>query len=163
MALQSSTVGFNLPGLSARNQNGGSGSVFPHHVSKQPHQEFKQGLNIVTNLPLQMAIYFNCFYFPFWFLTFLISFITKIDALEQVYKVIVGACLVTMTVVEIPRLYFGYAGNLKEGVSSLNPWLHHFNLLTTVSITDIPIGWFLVVDAANTVATSCVFAVYYRY
>ena len=40
--------------------------------------EFKHGLNIVTSLPLQMAIYFNSFYFPFWFLSFLISFITKV-------------------------------------------------------------------------------------
>ncbi|XP_060579132.1 transmembrane protein 17-like [Ruditapes philippinarum] len=104
-------------------------TLFP--VSKsakdpQKHQILKAGNDYVTNLPLQMAIYFNAFFSPFWIIVTLVGFEVKYEYLSILYKITLIAVYVTYTIIEVVRLYVGYIGNLMERV----PELAGFWLLT---------------------------------
>ncbi|TPP64280.1 Transmembrane protein 17 [Fasciola gigantica] len=96
--------------------------VFPvnrRELERLEAQRRKTGFEYVSNLPLQMLIYFNCFYAPFWFISSLVALI-----LEFVYKVINTAIFSLYAVLEGPRLYLGFCGNLMETVPELvGSWL----------------------------------------
>ncbi|XP_052802581.1 transmembrane protein 17B-like [Mya arenaria] len=112
-----------------RTMNNVTDRLFP--VSKsmrdpQNHQIIKAGNDYVTNLPLQMAIYFNAFFAPFWIIVTVVGLEVKYDELNILYKITLIAVYITYTIIEVVRLYVGYTGNLMERV----PELAGFWLLT---------------------------------
>ena len=78
----------------------------------------KLGNEIVSELPLQMALFFNVCYFPAWLIISIVITTVKYDHLNYLYKFVLVTVLVAATVIEIIRLYLGYLGNLTEKVIS---------------------------------------------
>ena len=98
------------------------------HSRNQPAKLPKIGHEIVTDLPLQMCLFFNLCYFPFWLITSIVIAYVKFEHLNYLYKFILVTLLVATTIIEITRLYLGYLGNLTEKV----PELAGFWLLTVL-------------------------------
>lgn len=97
----------------------------------------KLGNEIVTDLPLQMCLFFNLCYFPFWLIISAVIAYVKYDHLNYLYKFVLVTVLVATTVIELTRLYLGYLGNLTEKV----PELAGFWLLTV--LLQLPMQGFL--------------------
>ncbi|XP_029431084.1 transmembrane protein 17 [Rhinatrema bivittatum] len=74
---------------------------------------------VVSNLPLQMSLYFNVFYFPFWWVCYVTILQLKYSVLPDYYKFILVTILILMSLIEVIRLYLGYTGNLQEKVPEL--------------------------------------------
>ncbi|XP_074983326.1 transmembrane protein 17 isoform X3 [Caretta caretta] len=93
-------------GLSAawRSQSTGRGST---------HNE------IVSSLPLQMSLYFNLYFFPFWWVSSVVMLQLKYPVLPDYYKFILVTVIVLVSLIEAIRLYLGYMGNLQEKVPEL--------------------------------------------
>ena len=81
----------------------------------------KLGNEIVSDLPLQMALFFNVCYFPAWLIISVVITIVKYDHLNYLYKFILVTVLIAATIIEIIRLYLGYLGNLTEKVTQILP------------------------------------------
>ncbi|XP_043938147.1 transmembrane protein 17-like [Protopterus annectens] len=77
------------------------------------------GNEIISSLPLQMSLYFNVFFFPFWWVSEVIGLQLKYPVLQDFYKFIIITIVILMTLIEIIRLYLGYMGNLQEKVPEL--------------------------------------------
>ncbi|KAF6031733.1 TMEM17 [Bugula neritina] len=91
-----------------------------HHISK----DVRRGNEYMTSLPLQMALYFNAFFFPMWIISSCVTYQAKYECLDALYKVVIISLIVMMSIVEIIRLYLGYLGNLTEKVPELaGSWL----------------------------------------
>nr|KAG5702335.1 hypothetical protein BaRGS_003002 [Batillaria attramentaria] len=86
----------------------------------------KTGNEYVTNLPLQMLIYFNVFFSPLWFITSIVMLEAKFNNLSELYQIVLISVYIVYTLIEIVRLYLGFVGNLMERV----PELAGFWLLT---------------------------------
>nr|KAG5698426.1 hypothetical protein BaRGS_006621 [Batillaria attramentaria] len=86
----------------------------------------KTGNEYVTNLPLQMLIYFNVFFSPLWFITSIVMLQAKFNNLSELYQIVLISVYIVYTLIEIVRLYLGFVGNLMERV----PELAGFWLLT---------------------------------
>lgn len=97
----------------------------------------KLGNEIVSNLPLQMSLFFNLCYFPFWLVISIVIAYVKYQYLNYLYKFILVTVLVAATIIEVTRLYLGYLGNLTEKV----PELAGFWLLTV--LLQLPLQGFL--------------------
>merc|ERR1712156_339183 len=97
----------------------------------------KLGNEIVTDLPLQICLFFNLCYFPFWLIISIVIAYVKYEHLNYLYKFILVTILVATTIIEITRLYLGYLGNLGEKV----PELAGFWLLTV--LLQLPMQGFL--------------------
>ncbi len=97
----------------------------------------KLGNEIVTDLPLQICLFFNVCYFPFWLVIAAVLAYLKYDHLNYLYKFVLITILVATTVIEVTRLYLGYLGNLTEKV----PELAGFWLLTV--LLQLPMQGFL--------------------
>ncbi|KAK6468607.1 transmembrane protein 17B-like [Huso huso] len=78
-----------------------------------------QNHEVASNLPLQMSLYFNAFFFPFWWISEVVMLDLKYPALQDYYKFILVTVLVVMTAIELIRVYLGYTGNLQEKVPEL--------------------------------------------
>ena len=78
----------------------------------------KLGNEIVSDLSLQMSLFFNVCYFPAWLVVSVGMTSLKYDSLNYLYKFILVTILIAVTVIEATRLYLGYLGNLKERVSN---------------------------------------------
>ncbi|XP_053307175.1 transmembrane protein 17 [Spea bombifrons] len=76
-------------------------------------------VDLVSSLPLQMSLYFNTFYFPFWWICYVLMLQLKYVLLPDYYKFILVTLLILMTVIEVIRLFLGYSGNLQEKVPEL--------------------------------------------
>ncbi|KFO84378.1 Transmembrane protein 17, partial [Buceros rhinoceros silvestris] len=74
---------------------------------------------IVSSLPLQMSLYFNVYFFPFWWLITVVMLHLKYPALSDYYKFILVTVLMLASAIEAVRLYLGYMGNLQEKVPEL--------------------------------------------
>ncbi len=108
------------------------------HTAKPIHLPLsKLGSDIVTDLPLQMCLFFNLCYFPFWLIISAVVTYVKYDHLNYLYKFILVTVLVATTIIEVTRLYLGYLGNLTEKV----PELAGFWLLTV--LLQLPMQGFL--------------------
>ena len=70
-----------------------------------------------TSLLLQMFMFFNICFFPFWITANALMLNIKYDYLDSTYKVLLIAIQVIFGIVEVIRLYLGYVGNLQEKVS----------------------------------------------
>ena len=92
--------------------------VQKHHQKALPtNKSAKLGNEIVSDLSLQMSLFFNVCYFPAWLVMSVAMTILKYDSLNYLYKFILVTVLVAVTVIEAVRLYLGYLGNLTERVS----------------------------------------------
>lgn len=120
-----------FPGISESYYGAKSSPKFP--ISKL-------GNEIVTDLPLQMCLFFNLCYFPFWLIISIVIAYVKYDHLNYLYKFILVTILVATTVIEVTRLYLGYLGNLTEKV----PELAGFWLLTV--LLQFPMQGFLLMN-----------------
>ncbi|XP_029377870.1 transmembrane protein 17B [Echeneis naucrates] len=74
---------------------------------------------VLSSLPLQMSLYFNMWFFPWWWISEIVMLHLKYAALPDYYKFILVTVLIVMTLIEAIRLYLGYAGNLQEKVPEL--------------------------------------------
>ncbi|NXG75116.1 TMM17 protein, partial [Baryphthengus martii] len=92
---------------------------------------------IFSSLPLQMSLYFNVYYFPFWWLCTAVMLHLKYLALSDYSKFIMVTIMIVASLVEVIRLYLGYMGNLQEKV----PELAGFWLLTL--LLQLPVILFL--------------------
>ncbi|XP_014820279.1 PREDICTED: transmembrane protein 17-like [Calidris pugnax] len=92
---------------------------------------------ILSSLPLQMSLYFNVYFFPFWWLSAVVMLHVKYPVLSDYYKFILVTIMILTSLIEIIRLYLGYMGNLQEKV----PELAGFWLLTL--LLQLPIILFL--------------------
>ncbi|XP_071179889.1 transmembrane protein 17-like [Mytilus galloprovincialis] len=101
--------------------------LFPISKDAQDPQQYqlkKTGNEYVTNLPLQMALFFNIFYAPFWLTATLVTFEVKFSYLSTLYLILLIAIYVVFTIMEVVRLYVGFVGNLAERVPELaGSWL----------------------------------------
>ncbi|XP_063695059.1 transmembrane protein 17-like [Bolinopsis microptera] len=77
------------------------------------------GSEIISSLPLQMALFYNFYFSPIWFTATLTALISKHSALPDTYQFVTPTIFCIMTVCEAIRLYFGYLGNLQERVPEL--------------------------------------------
>ncbi|KFP29646.1 Transmembrane protein 17, partial [Colius striatus] len=92
---------------------------------------------IISSLPLQMSLYFNVYFFPFWWLCTVVTLYLKYPDLSDYYKFILVTIMILASLIEVIRLYLGYMGNLQEKV----PELAGFWLLTL--LLQLPIILFL--------------------
>ncbi|XP_026806682.1 transmembrane protein 17-like isoform X2 [Rhopalosiphum maidis] len=77
------------------------------------------GNEIVSSLPLQMSLYFNIVYFPFWLYTFLSLISFKLGCLSMLIQTIICVSLFLIMILECARLYLGVQGNLNEKIPDL--------------------------------------------
>uniref|UniRef100_A0A4W3JRF7 Transmembrane protein 17 n=1 Tax=Callorhinchus milii TaxID=7868 RepID=A0A4W3JRF7_CALMI len=99
----------------------GAATVTPGTEEKPPADD-----NLVSNLGLQIILYFNLWYFPFWWSCTVIMLHLKFWQLMGYFQMVQIAILVIVSLVELIRMYLGYMGNLQEKV----PELAGFWLLT---------------------------------
>ncbi|XP_052538413.1 transmembrane protein 17 [Tympanuchus pallidicinctus] len=92
---------------------------------------------ILSSLPLQMSLYFNVYFFPFWWLSTVVMLQLKYPVLSDYYKFILVTIMILTSLIEVIRLYLGYMGNLQEKV----PELAGFWLLTL--LLQLPVILFL--------------------
>ncbi|XP_055570814.1 transmembrane protein 17 [Falco biarmicus] len=85
----------------------------PHHPPSRADNE------IVSSLPLQMSLYFNVYFFPFWWLSTVVMLHLKYPILSDYYKFILVTIMILASLIEVIRLYLGYMGNLQEKVPEL--------------------------------------------
>ncbi|XP_007430603.1 transmembrane protein 17A-like [Python bivittatus] len=95
---------------------------------------------MLSSLSLQMLLYFNAFYFPFWCLSEVIMLELKFSLLPTYYQFLLVAAYLALVGAESVRLYLGYAGNLQEKV----PELAGFLLLSF--LIEMPVLLFILTD-----------------
>ncbi|XP_066583569.1 transmembrane protein 17B-like isoform X2 [Prorops nasuta] len=139
-----------------------SNHIFPGLIYYDQKEKFYElGNQVRSNLPLQMALYFNVWVLPIWFIVLLIDIDDKVNFnfgallfnsdfmafnvfqyyyLSDAYKFITVAVFLVVSVLECARLYLGYKGNLQEKI----PELASFWLLST--LIQFPLEIFLLLD-----------------
>ncbi|XP_068925116.1 transmembrane protein 17 isoform X1 [Petaurus breviceps papuanus] len=100
---------------------------------------------IVSSLALQMSLYFNIYFFPFWWVCNIIMLQLKYPILPDYYKFILVTVVILITLIEAIRLYLGYMGNLQEKV----PELAGFWLLSL--LLQLPLILFLLFNEGLTI------------
>ncbi|XP_062446393.1 transmembrane protein 17B-like [Rhea pennata] len=116
--------------LFTSNKTWDSGSVQIYHPARE----------VLASLPLQMMLYFNVYYFPFWCLAEGMMLQMKYSLLPRYYQLLLVAAFLILSLVEGFRLYLGYIGNLQEKV----PELAGFLLLSF--LIQLPLLLFLLMD-----------------
>ncbi|XP_056374265.1 transmembrane protein 17B-like [Hyla sarda] len=119
-----------------------SGSFFIQNKTRDcgESHSYHPGHEVVSSLPLQMALYFNVLFFPVWFISEFIMLELKYHLLPGYYQFLLITAVTILTLIESLRLYLGYIGNLHEKV----PELAGFLLLTLLIQT--PLILFLLTD-----------------
>ncbi|XP_015684060.1 transmembrane protein 17B-like [Protobothrops mucrosquamatus] len=120
-----------LPGLAGGRQRTGA------HLEQGQNQN---GHRVLSSLPLQMLLYFNVFFLPFWGLSEAIMLELKFSLLPLYYQCLLVGAYLTIVGVESARLFLGYVGNLQEKV----PELAGFLLLSVV--IEMPVLLFILTD-----------------
>ncbi|XP_061408111.1 transmembrane protein 17 [Lethenteron reissneri] len=105
-----------LPGRVRERLTSFSHAVFSGREIASPE---RAGTVVVSSLPLQMSLYLNAFYYPCWVTSEAVMLATKYPYMATHYCVVLTTVLVFMAVIEMSRLYLGYAGNLGEKVPEL--------------------------------------------
>ncbi|KAJ8944533.1 hypothetical protein NQ318_009696, partial [Aromia moschata] len=80
---------------------------------------FFLGRHVLSNLPLQMALYFNVIFAPVWTVFIVLFLIENYSSYNELYKFIIVTIIATLFVVEALRLYLGYEGNLRDRIPEL--------------------------------------------
>ncbi|XP_071439834.1 transmembrane protein 17-like [Hetaerina americana] len=99
-----------------------SDKIFPGllYSKSYPMSDFnKIGNEILTSLPLQMALYFNVVFFPFWLVTMCVMLAVKYEYLSAMYQFLLVTILIVVSLIECLRLHLGYLGNLTEKIPEL--------------------------------------------
>ena len=126
-----------------------SETMFPGITSTSSTSRYKNsmesaairlGNQVVSSLPLQMVLYLNVIYFPFWLAVTMTVTTVKYHLLNYLYKFVLVTVLVAVIIIEVVRLYLGYLGNLTEKV----PELAGFWLLTI--LLQLPLQGFLLLN-----------------
>ncbi|KOC66610.1 Transmembrane protein 17B [Habropoda laboriosa] len=93
-----------------------------------------------SNLPFQIALYINAWLFPLWLLSIIINLNAKYDSLTNVYRLIIVAVFLILSISGSLKLYLGYIGNLAGKIPELaSCWL--------ISILiQLPLVMFLLLD-----------------
>ncbi|NXE81484.1 TMM17 protein, partial [Cochlearius cochlearius] len=89
------------------------------HRTGPRHPGDRADNEIVSSLPLQMSLYFNVYFFPFWWLSAVVMLHLKYPVLSDYYKFILVTIMILASLIEVIRLYLGYMGNLQEKVPEL--------------------------------------------
>merc|ERR1711953_465076 len=97
-------------------------------------------MGVVSSLALQLVLYFNVVYFPFWLSVTIMVITIKYHLLNYLYKFVLVTILVAVIIIELVRLYLGFLGNLTEKV----PELAGFWLLTI--LLQLPLQGFLLLN-----------------
>ncbi|KAB0795444.1 hypothetical protein PPYR_12283 [Photinus pyralis] len=95
-----------------------SEKVFPgisHKISDNDNIENE----VMSNLPLQMALYFNVVFAPVWFVIIVIFLKENFDCYSELYKFLSVTVIVSILIAEVLRLYLGYEGNLRDKIPEL--------------------------------------------
>ncbi|KAL0273002.1 UNVERIFIED_CONTAM: hypothetical protein PYX00_005783 [Menopon gallinae] len=108
-----------------------SETIFPG-ISLHDRIEYRS--EIISDLPLQMSLYFNVCFFPVWFIT------TVFQCLTNLYRFIAVTVQVAVTGIEVLRIYLGYFGNLSEKI----PEVAGFWMLSI--LLQLPLQLFLIVN-----------------
>ncbi|XP_048849058.1 transmembrane protein 17A [Brienomyrus brachyistius] len=121
-----------------------SGTVSAHNRTHERAENwqcnYRAANELLSNLPLQMLLYFNSFYFPCWWLSEMFMLEVKFSVLPGYYQGILVTGVVLITAFEALRLYLGYVGNLNEKIPELAGfWLLSF-------LFQLPILLFLLTD-----------------
>ncbi|XP_023684712.1 transmembrane protein 17A [Paramormyrops kingsleyae] len=121
-----------------------SGIVFAqnrtHDGAENRQYNYGAANELLSNLPLQMLLYFNIFYFPCWWLSEMFMLEVKFSVLPGYYQGILVTGVILITAFEALRLYLGYVGNLNEKIPELAGfWLLSF-------LFQLPILLFLLTD-----------------
>ncbi|XP_043385703.1 transmembrane protein 17B-like [Chelonia mydas] len=119
-----------------------SGSLFINNKTRdcRAAQIYHPGHEVLSSLPLQMMLFFNVFYFPFWCLSEGIMLALKYSLLPCYYQFLLVAVFLILALADGLRLYLGYIGNLQEKV----PELAGFLLLSF--LIQLPLLLFLLTD-----------------
>ncbi|XP_048370969.1 transmembrane protein 17B-like [Sphaerodactylus townsendi] len=119
-----------------------SGSLFINNKTGDSGvtQTYNPGQVVLSSLPLQMMLYFNIFYFPFWCLSEGLMLELKYNLLTTYYQVLLTGAYLMIILMEVLRLYLGYIGNLQEKI----PELAGFLLLSF--LIELPVLLFLLTD-----------------
>ncbi|GAB1597934.1 transmembrane protein 17B-like isoform X1 [Argonauta hians] len=117
--------------------------VSQENIKRNQHNILRSGHEYVTNLPFQMEIYFNAWFFPFWLVSAISALSVKFHTLIIVHKILLVAAHIMFTIIELIRLYLGYVGNLMERVPELaGSWLltllMQFPLILYLLFNDAP-------------------------
>ncbi|XP_039300805.1 transmembrane protein 17-like, partial [Nilaparvata lugens] len=120
-----------------------------YYNNDEDDEFIKLGNEVVSNLPLQMSLYFNVVFFPVWLITTLLTLYLKIGCLSMLYQIIVLVVVTLAVLIELFRLYLGYRGNLCEMI----PELAGFFMLTAMLQT--PLQLFLLVGEAQATEQYC--------
>ena len=93
-------------------------AMFPYHGKVDPMDKhiIQMSNQLASSTPLQISLYFNAYFFPFWAASNFVMLALKFDDLHYIYQILLLAILVFMTLLEVVRLYLGYVGNLQEQV-----------------------------------------------
>ncbi|XP_034954684.2 transmembrane protein 17B-like [Zootoca vivipara] len=95
---------------------------------------------VLSSLPLQMMLYFNAFFFPFWCLSEGVMLELKYSLLPTYYQFLLVSAYLMIISAEGLRLYLGFIGNLQEKV----PELAGFVLLSF--LIETPVLLFILTD-----------------
>ncbi|XP_018564392.1 transmembrane protein 17-like [Anoplophora glabripennis] len=77
------------------------------------------GNEVLSNLPLQMSLYFNVVFAPVWILVIIIFLTENFYLYSELNKFIIVTIVTTIFLVEILRLFLGYEGNLRDRIPEL--------------------------------------------
>ncbi|XP_030746642.1 transmembrane protein 17-like [Sitophilus oryzae] len=94
-----------------------SENVFPGIAYKVERQT--EGLEIKSNLPLQVSTYFNVVFVPVWINILLISVVDNFHNFDQLKQFLFITIISTIIFVEVLRLYMVYEGNLNDKIPEL--------------------------------------------
>ncbi|XP_042297399.1 transmembrane protein 17B-like [Sceloporus undulatus] len=131
-----------LPSNLRRGLTNFSGSLFVNNKTGDAGvaQSYHPGHTVLSSLPLQMMLYFNVFYLPFWCLSEGVMLELKYCLLPAYYQFLLLTAYLMLILVETLRLYLGYIGNLQEKV----PELAGFVLLSF--LIEMPVLLFILTD-----------------
>ncbi|XP_046390362.1 transmembrane protein 17-like [Ischnura elegans] len=119
-----------------------SDKIFPglSYSKSYPVSEFnKIGNEILTSLPLQMSLYFNVIFFPFWLVTMSVMLVIKYEYLSSMYQFLLVIILIVVSLIECLRLHLGYLGNLTEKIPELAAfWM--ISMLLSLPLQTFPLA-----------------------
>ncbi|KAK4876366.1 hypothetical protein RN001_012788 [Aquatica leii] len=92
--------------------------VFPG-ISQKLNDNDNIENEVTSNLPLQMALYFNVVFAPIWILILLLFLKDNFYCYTELYKFLTLTVIIAMILIELVRLYLGYEGNLRDKIPEL--------------------------------------------
>ncbi|KAL1488518.1 hypothetical protein ABEB36_014984 [Hypothenemus hampei] len=74
---------------------------------------------VKSNLPLQMAAYFNVIFLPVWIIVLTQFLIENYSKFSQLVQVLIVTIISTTFLIEVVRMYMMYEGNLNDKIPEL--------------------------------------------